>query len=212
MFGHFSTCMKGLNQICRFMIRWRKKIMKTLQNIYFMHSHHFISHLNVHCLKAFLKRLLLTPKNWSSSIINNHLIIDTRVLLERICLLISDKFLVVCCMCYISVTEYLFIVTVLIECFHWVDFLDKLEWTNYSDGIEFPYRILALRPHPRNVWCYITTFLYAFCFKFACSKMILLVRIQGNYPFSTYAKFSEKVTFITRWYAHLRIHIEGKKY
>ena len=83
-----------------------------------MHSHHFISHVNFHCLKAFSKRLLLTPKNWSSSIINNHLFNDTRVLLERICSLISDKFLAVCCMCYISVTEYLFIGTVLIESFH----------------------------------------------------------------------------------------------
>ena len=32
--------------------------------------------------------------------------------------------------------------------------------------------------------------------------------IRG-YPFSIYAKFSEKLTFLTPWYAHVRVRIRG---
>ena len=31
----------------------------------------------------------------------------------------------------------------------------------------------------------------------------------GDHPFSTYAKFSEKLTFLTPWYAHERVRIRG---
>ena len=30
-----------------------------------------------------------------------------------------------------------------------------------------------------------------------------------DHSFSTYAKFSEKLTFLTPWYAHVRVHIRG---
>ena len=32
-----------------------------------------------------------------------------------------------------------------------------------------------------------------------------LARILGNHSFSTYARFSEKLTFLTSWYAHERV-------
>ena len=31
--------------------------------------------------------------------------------------------------------------------------------------------------------------------------------LSGAYPLSTYAKFSEKLTFLTPWYAHVRVRI-----
>ena len=31
----------------------------------------------------------------------------------------------------------------------------------------------------------------------------------GDHPLSTYAKFSEKLTFLTLWYAHVRVRIMG---
>ena len=33
-------------------------------------------------------------------------------------------------------------------------------------------------------------------------------QVRGN-PLSTYVKFSEKLTFLTPWYAHLRVLIRG---
>ena len=34
--------------------------------------------------------------------------------------------------------------------------------------------------------------------------------IVRGHPFSTYAKFSENLTFLTPWYAHVRVRISGK--
>ena len=34
--------------------------------------------------------------------------------------------------------------------------------------------------------------------------------VKGH-PFGTYAKFSEKLTFLTPWYAHVRVRIKGKE-
>ena len=31
----------------------------------------------------------------------------------------------------------------------------------------------------------------------------------GGHPLSTYAKYSEKLTFVTPWYAHVRVLIRG---
>ena len=31
----------------------------------------------------------------------------------------------------------------------------------------------------------------------------------GDHSFSTYAKFSEKLIFLTPWYAHVRVRIRG---
>ena len=39
--------------------------------------------------------------------------------------------------------------------------------------------------------------------------MIILVRIQGDYPFSTYAKFSEKLTLPAD--KHTYVYISGGK-
>ena len=35
--------------------------------------------------------------------------------------------------------------------------------------------------------------------------------IPKNHSFSTFAKFSEKLTFSTPWYEHVRVRIGGKK-
>ena len=32
---------------------------------------------------------------------------------------------------------------------------------------------------------------------------------SGGYALSTYAKYSEKLTFLTLWYAHVRVRIMG---
>ena len=34
------------------------------------------------------------------------------------------------------------------------------------------------------------------------------IEIRGH-PLSTYAKFSEKLTFLTPWHAHVRVRIRG---
>ena len=36
------------------------------------------------------------------------------------------------------------------------------------------------------------------------------IEVWGH-PFSTYAKFSEKLTFLTPWYAYVRVRIRGNK-
>ena len=36
--------------------------------------------------------------------------------------------------------------------------------------------------------------------------VLYTVNVRG-YPLSTYAKFSEKLTFLTPWYAHVRVRI-----
>ena len=38
--------------------------------------------------------------------------------------------------------------------------------------------------------------------------VLYTVNIRGH-PLSTYAKFSEKLTFLTPWYAHVRVRIRG---
>ena len=35
--------------------------------------------------------------------------------------------------------------------------------------------------------------------------------VKRDHSFDTYAKFSEKVTFLTPWYAQVRLHIRGNK-
>ena len=37
----------------------------------------------------------------------------------------------------------------------------------------------------------------------------LLILFQRGYPLSTYVKFSEKLTFLTPWYAHICARIRG---
>ena len=39
----------------------------------------------------------------------------------------------------------------------------------------------------------------------------LLLRFIRNHPFRSYAKFSEKLTFLSPWYAHARVHIMGER-
>ena len=38
---------------------------------------------------------------------------------------------------------------------------------------------------------------------------ILQVKSKGDHSFSTYAKFLEKLTSLTPWYAHVRVRIRG---
>ena len=40
-------------------------------------------------------------------------------------------------------------------------------------------------------------------------SVILCGKVNRGHPLSTYAKFSEKLTFLTPWYAHLRVRIRG---
>ena len=40
---------------------------------------------------------------------------------------------------------------------------------------------------------------------------LLAINIAGDHLFSTYIKFSEKITFRTPWYVHVRVRIMGKK-
>ena len=44
-----------------------------------------------------------------------------------------------------------------------------------------------------------------FCDLQCCRKLITI----WNHSFSTYANFSEKLTFLIPWYAHLRVRIRG---
>ena len=41
------------------------------------------------------------------------------------------------------------------------------------------------------------------------SQILVLQTMIGGHPFSTYANFSEKLTFLTPWYAHVRVRIRG---
>ena len=48
---------------------------------------------------------------------------------------------------------------------------------------------------------------WRFSMKFISMIMISL----WDHPFSTYAKFSEKLTFLTPWYTHVRVRIRGSE-
>ena len=39
--------------------------------------------------------------------------------------------------------------------------------------------------------------------------MLVDTKIPGDHPLSTYAKFSEKLTFLSPWYAHVLVRIRG---
>ena len=57
-------------------------------------------------------------------------------------------------------------------------------------------------------------FFYCFYCWLWKSKCLLRLNILaksfiGGHPLSTYAKFSEKLTFLTSWYAHVRVRIKG---
>ena len=55
-----------------------------------------------------------------------------------------------------------------------------------------------------------TFFLTFTCLKPATKTLEKGVKfLLGGHPFSTYAKFSEKLTFLTPWYAHVRARIRG---
>ena len=45
--------------------------------------------------------------------------------------------------------------------------------------------------------------------KVQMSLFDLRLRVTTGHPLSTYAKFSEKLAFLTPWYAHARVRIRG---
>ena len=58
-------------------------------------------------------------------------------------------------------------------------------------------------------FCYTLSALHLSC---SYNKSLrITLNLYRNHPLNTYAKFSEKLTFLTPWYAHVRARIRGSE-